>query len=398
MKKFYYSLLILGLLWLCLGLLSLRFQLPVPSVKNRNFKHSLSEMVGSVHFHTLQSDGSGTSAQIIEAAQEANLDFIIATDHANGTGEKIAESEVPYNSSNASHHPKSLLLFSESEIGTEEGHYLKIDGMKIIAHPFDPFIPWKNAEPGAEYDGIEIVNGASLAHDGIKKIFPALWALLFYPFNPNYSFLSIYENPVRELKFWDELNEKKKMAGFVATDAHANINLWQERGWRIKFPSYAALFKTMKMHLVTIGNLRELPFSKAKKLLYNNLVQGKAYFAIDLLLDSSGFLFELWRTQKGRGKKDRKIEMKAEMGETVKLRKGEKSFTKALLGIQIPSVPKEIRLLRNGETIATTNSEGLEFEINEAGVYRTEVYLTIKNIFGMKRKVLWIGSNPIVVK
>ena len=163
------------------------------------------------------------------------------------------------------------------------------------------------------------------------------------------------------------------MIGIAVTDAHANIVLWGEKGWNIKFPSYKSLFKTVKMHLLIKEDLHKLPISEAKKLCYHSLQQGNCYFSVDLLLDADGFIFHT-------------------------LRKGKKEFMTIQLGKLIPRVPKEIQLLRNGVPFAKTNSEGLEVEINEPGTYRAEVYLTIKNIFGMKRKVLWIGSNPIVVR
>jgi predicted metal-dependent phosphoesterase TrpH len=39
------------------------------------------EYVGAIHIHSTYSDGSGTVDEIIKAAQEVGLDYIVLTDH-----------------------------------------------------------------------------------------------------------------------------------------------------------------------------------------------------------------------------------------------------------------------------------------------------------------------------
>ena len=45
-------------------------------------------MAGIIHVHSTFSDGSGTPAEIMEAANRANIDFVILTDHNNLCGQK----------------------------------------------------------------------------------------------------------------------------------------------------------------------------------------------------------------------------------------------------------------------------------------------------------------------
>ena len=40
---------------------------------------------GAFHVHSVKSDGGGTVAEIATAARSANLDFVILTDHGDGT-------------------------------------------------------------------------------------------------------------------------------------------------------------------------------------------------------------------------------------------------------------------------------------------------------------------------
>lgn len=366
--------------WLFCGLLSLRFSLPVPFVENPNFKSDLYDFSGSIHFHTLYSDGSGTVEEILSAGRNSGLDFMIVTDHAEEPRKKIQEGF--YN---------NILLLAGSELSTGKGHYLKMAELEFVAHPFHPFIPWKDEKPMADFDGLELLNGSVLLKRALLKIFPALWAISLYPFNSDYAFFSVYENPVRELQEWDQLTQKKRMTGISATDAHANIPIFKKE-WNLKFPSYEFSFKSIKNHILSEKNILQLPFSSAKRNLYNNLKRGRVYFSLDLLLDPTGFQFEAIHRERRFWMGD---QIKISRG--VSYPKGEKVVFKVLLGRRIPDVPVEIKLLRNGALFAKTNSGGLEIEANQSGSYRAEVYLTIRNIFGIKRKVLWIGSNPIYV-
>ncbi|HQQ86120.1 MAG TPA: PHP domain-containing protein, partial [Candidatus Marinimicrobia bacterium] len=42
---------------------------------------TLNEYIGCIHIHTVYSDGSGTYEEVIRAAQEAGLDYIMVSDH-----------------------------------------------------------------------------------------------------------------------------------------------------------------------------------------------------------------------------------------------------------------------------------------------------------------------------
>ena len=48
--------------------------------------------------------------------------------------------------------------------------------------------------------------------------------------------------------------------------------------------------------------------------------------------------------------------------------------------------------------IKSEKENSLQMEVNEKGVYRTEVYLFVGNPFGIQKNAVWIGSNPIYIQ
>ncbi len=105
------------------------------------------------------------------------------------------------------------------------------------------------------------------------------------------------------------------------------------------------------------------------------LRQGHAFVAHDWLCDSTGFAFLAERGSKRIGV----------MGDEVKLEKGLR------LRLAAPATGT-IKLFRNGQIVQEAKADKLEFVVIEAGVYRSEVWLTLD---GEQRP--WIYSNPIRV-
>jgi hypothetical protein len=134
---------------------------------------------GDLHLHTVHSDGRRTPAQMVTAAREAGLDFLVSTEH---------------NTSSASlywgrHTTDDLLVVNGEEVTTRDGHWLAVGlpagawidwryrstdqalprfleqvrglgGLAVIAHPSVP-IPatgWTQG-PLEQADAIEVWNG-----------------------------------------------------------------------------------------------------------------------------------------------------------------------------------------------------------------------------------------------
>ena len=74
-----------------------------------------SEWIGVVHVHTAESDGGGTLDDVATAARDADLDFVIVTDH-----DVWAEQHWQYR--------RGTLLIIGEEARVPGGHLLAVDG------------------------------------------------------------------------------------------------------------------------------------------------------------------------------------------------------------------------------------------------------------------------------
>ena len=214
---------------------------------------------GAYHVHSTQSDGSGTADAIAAAAAAANLDFVILTDHGDGTRPPSAPRVVD-----------GVLLIDAVEISTDDGHYVALDlptapyplagdgravaedvrrlgGMGLLAHPDSqrPALAWH--DPSVSADGFEWINGdstwrtASTAH--------LLTRLLTYPLNRPGTLTALASYPAALFAERDQPSRAPQLA-LAAVDAHARIG-WQRsadpiEGGRtlFEFPSYRASFGT----------------------------------------------------------------------------------------------------------------------------------------------------------
>ena len=73
---------------------------------------------GAYHVHTTLSDGAGTSDEVAHAAARAGLDFVVLTDHGDGTRAPVPPRYV-----------EGVLLIDAVEISTTGGHYVAL-GLK----------------------------------------------------------------------------------------------------------------------------------------------------------------------------------------------------------------------------------------------------------------------------
>ena len=130
-------------------------------------------MRGAYHIHSDRSDGSGTVDAIAAAAARAGLQFIILTDHGDGT--RVARS-AGYRS--------GVLTIDAVELNTTGGHYValglpatpyplagtpadviedvhRLGGFGIAAHPGSPRPSLRWQDWDAPFDGLEWINADS---------------------------------------------------------------------------------------------------------------------------------------------------------------------------------------------------------------------------------------------
>jgi hypothetical protein len=353
----------------------------------------MNELVINLHMHTTYSDGSGTHADIIEAAMYAGLDAIITTDH-----NVLVTGPAGYYQNEER---KVLLLVGEEvhdqTADPQKNHLLvigagkeladlagdtqdlvnkvqKSGGLAFIAHPVDPAAPafgepdisWEKWDV-ENYSGIELWNAMS----EFKSLMKDWLRAIFYVFNPK---LVAHGPFPATINRWDQLLETgKRVVAIGGSDAHAfHYSLGPIR--LTIFP-YKFHFLAVNTHLITEESLSG-DFDKDRLIILEALRNGHAFIGYDLPSPTHGFKF----TAQG-------FETNALMGDEIKLNEG------VTLQINLPK-RAECHLLKDGEIVKTwTKREICTFIANEAGVYRVEVYL---RYFGARRG--WIFSNPIYVR
>src|SRR5688572_32429425 len=72
--------------------------------------------VGAFHIHTNRSDGSGSPDDAAAAAARAGLNFIVLTDHGDGTRKP-----------DAPQYRSGVLVIDAVELSTQGGHYIAIE-------------------------------------------------------------------------------------------------------------------------------------------------------------------------------------------------------------------------------------------------------------------------------
>jgi len=137
---------------------------------------------------------------------------------------------------------------------------------------------------------------------------------------------------------------------------------------KLDFDPYERSLNFVATHIL-LNELNETAVRQALK-------AGRAYVAHDWLCDATGFAFIAEHSGKRLGV----------MGDEIKSEKGLK------LRVAAPA-SGIIKLFRNGQLIQEANSDKLDFNLGERGVYRAEIWLMID---GEARP--WIYSNPIYVE
>ena len=191
---------------------------------------------GAYHIHSDRSDGSGSIDEMAAAAARAGLDFIIVTDHGDGT-------RVP----DAPRYRHGVLVIDAVELNTTGGHLValglpvapyplagtaadvledvqRLGGVGIAAHPDSPrpslrWVAWE-----VEVDGLEWINADSGWRD--ESGLALARAVLSFGFRPAAAMAALSAN-VRSYRFVQHLLAKVRIdaledpAGGVGP--HANL-------------------------------------------------------------------------------------------------------------------------------------------------------------------------------
>lgn len=348
---------------------------------------------GVIHVHSaLGGHSTGSFADIIRAANQNQLAFVVMTEHPSAdfntalmTLRDTHKGVLFINGSEVSTTSRDrLLLLPGSELTDAAGARPTQDvitGQKtnnslvFVAYPQD-FQSW-NAN---NYDGIEVYNlfTNSRRINPLVTFFDGVWSYWSYP---DLLFANFYERPNASLKLWDEqmLMKDRKLVAIAGNDAHANVgaSLGDETGKKlisIKLDPYERSFKIVRNH-VLLESERQL---NAENLLAA-LASGHCYISFDIFSDATGF------TYTAENRREKKI-----IGDEIALEDGVR------LSVGVP-VKSRIVLIKDGQTLREfADTASAEFSATERGIYRVEVYL---DQLGSSLKTNpWIISNPIYIR
>lgn len=353
----------------------------------------MEELIANLHIHTRYSDGSGTHAELAQAALRTGVDVLLVSDH----NVLVQDAERYYRDGT-----RTVLLLVGEEIHDQDrfpqkNHLLVfgagrelapladnpqavIDaarasgGLSFLAHPVDPElrafgeddISWVDWEV-SRYTGLELWNGFS----ELKSVARNKLQGLFYAYFPAF----IARGPLpATLRIWDDLlSQGRRVVAIGGSDAHARpMSLGPLH--KVIFP-YEFHFSAINTHLLV-----PQPLSGAleadRRMILTALAEGHCFIGYDLAASTRGFRFT------AHGKDGQVL-----MGDVIPLEGG------VTLQVKLPAPADEVRLLRDGQVIRSLKGEALVHIVTQAGAYRVEAY---RRFLGRRRG--WIFSNPIYVR
>lgn len=348
-------------------------------------------LYGAFHVHTARSDGTGSVADVAAAAARAGLDFVILTDHGDGTRPPLPPAYID-----------DVLVVDAVEVSTFEGHLIalgldeaapyplagrardvvedvhRLGGLVVLSHPDSPRgeLQWRGR--GVAYDGFEWLNADSQWRDDPpwRLLTAALRGLIRGP----ESVVSLFTRQPGSFARWDGragAGPARQAFGVAALDAHARIG-WDAEGteaprqWTFfDRPSYELMFRS----LAQVVMLDDSPSGDAAEdaaRLIAALASGRTYSITRAIAGPA--VLEFSALQRGDA---------VRMGES--LLPGPASFRAA-----VPGVPNaRVRLLRNGDVVAQADGEVTSDQVVTPGsVFRVEVD------FG-DQPFPWLVSNPM---
>ena len=335
--------------------------------------------------HSIYSDGSGKVEEIIRAAQEAAVDFLILTDHntlrAKREGFEGLYGEtyvmVGYEINDKENKNHCLVFGTEDTLPTRLAvlDYLKIikeqKGVTFIAHPTEkrcvskeyPAYPWTAWDTDL-FDGIEIWNHMSEWMEQLND--QNRYELFLHPLK------SIKAADPDALAIWDKLNLSRRVPGLGGIDAHAHkVNVLGF--FEVEVFPYKVLFKSIRTHILLSHSFQNMIARSGReavnKEIQSALYNGRSFVSNFSVADARVFQFKLKAGNKTWY-----------MGDTAPLTEN------AELVVRIPREGSKVRLIRNGSLVDEFMESALRIPLKEPGVYRIEVYIEDR---------AWIYSNHI---
>jgi hypothetical protein len=363
------------------------FTLPSRSVHLAAIAPEHRVVFGGYHIHTKRSDGTGSADSIAEAASRAGLQFIILTDHGDG-------SRAP----DPPQYRHGVLTIDAVEISTSGGHLAalglrtaapyplageprdviedvhRLGGWAVVAHPDSPKPALQWHTWNVPYDGVEWLNVDSEWRDESRPHLAATFARYF--FRGPETIASLFQRPVQTLRRWDMTTRNRPVVGLAALDAHARLpwrtsNRGEGDGTLAALPSYRQMFRTLSLAAILDRPLSGDATDDAARVLAA-LRAGRSFSVVTAIAAPGS------------------LEFTAAQNDTV-VRMGEfvgPVGAPATFQAQVNDATARLSLLHNGVPVATGRGR-LEYAGSiAAGSYRVEAYRA-----GVSFP--WIVSNPI---
>jgi hypothetical protein len=344
----------------------------------------ISYLKGGYHMHSTHSDGKGTIPDLIKAAKEAGLDWIILTDHG---------SPNP-GSQHASGWYEGVLLIGASEHSSDGGHLvvmgastdyklphepqLAIDdlnhhqGLTFLAHPFDDKIPW-TARNVRDFTGLEVLS----LYESVKSApwYRMLQFPLQYAINPDYAILNVLTYPSEPLEEWDRYNQQSQRPywGIFASDAHGRIPL--SKNTALPFPGYQSMLSALFIyHAFNRETFAGLSTRDAVALVQSVIKSGSFFNVIETIAPADS------------------IEMGFTSGDEDS---GQNDDAPWIFSLKHGFEKVELRIYRNGQLFKSEQVEGdHRLPLKEPGRYRVELYMPDHSFSALP----WVITNPVDLK
>lgn len=353
---------------------------------------------GILHVHSRVSDGRGTLDEIARAASDAGLQFVVVTDHGDGTRRPEPAS-----------YRSGVLVIDAVEISTRGGHYValglprapyvlggaaadvvedvrRLGGFGIAAHPDSPKDELRWTDWQAPVDGFELLNPDTswrvhAFSSGAGSRWLLMRSLLAYPVRPPESIAQLFTADAALRERWMTIAAQRPLVALAGTDAHAKLALRDtepgDNSNSVPIPSYESSFGALSVHVTPERPFSGDPDSDSAALL-SGIRQGRVYLSVDG-----------WATPPS-------FEFTALTGTTT-IRAGETAAAGKPVTLQVRSNAPggyETVVLKGTETLTTRTENAFEVAAgSDPAVYRVEIRRP--NSLGMPA---WLTSNPIYVR
>jgi hypothetical protein len=356
-------------------------------------------VVGVIHVHTSRSDGSRGPDEIAVDAARAGLQFIVFTDHGDGT----RKPDPPA-------YRSGVLCLDGVEISTTGGHYIALDmppapyplggdardvvedvrrlgGFGIVAHPDSPKPELQWRDWGAPFDAIEMVNPDTgwrvQAHrSGWRSKMRLLSALVDYPFRPAETIAGLISEETSVPLRWAAIARERPLVTLGGADAHARLALRNgdpdDAGIALPLPGYGPAFRVLSVRVHPDRPLSGNAPDDAAAIL-RAIRGGHLHTTIDGIATPGSLTFTAAHAS---GTANQGDELRARGPVTLRVRTN--------------APPSFTTTVHNGEQSVSSDHHEPEFTVTVSEA--PAVYWVETRAAGGSAHVAWMRSNPIYVR